>query len=177
MSEFEAHTKLIAPALGIGWQTALNVDCEITPISGSANIVRDWNGAAVNLADPLFRLFRITLSCSDDLRPPALANMWPGETFTLVPPQEVCIVIPTGSTTAVFPRTVHSARALTMAFEDVSFTQSSKTVTLAAPATEPVRVYARMEHEVMVFEPWQQSVREADAVYSWQLVTEEVGGF
>ncbi|WP_139112688.1 hypothetical protein [Hoeflea olei] len=177
MAQYEGHTKLLCPALGIGWQTALNLSVELSPISGSAAIERDWNGRAVNLADPMFRLYAIRLSSgADDMRPPALANMWPGETFTIVPPGEVCVVIPAGGSTAIFPRTIHSARALTLGFDDIAHSFAAKTVTLSAPATEAVRVYARLEHEVMVVEPWRQSFQEAEAAYSWQLATEEVGG-
>ncbi|MGO7273943.1 hypothetical protein ACCT18_01395 [Rhizobium ruizarguesonis] len=178
MPEFQGHTKLLCPALGIGWQTALNLSVELSPIQGSASIARTWNGGAVNLADPAFRLYAIHISSgADDLRPPALARMWPGETFTIVPPGELCVVIPVGSSTAVFPRAIHEARALTLGFNDVAHTFADKTVTLSSPATEVVRAYASMEHEVMVTEPWRQSFREADAQYSWQLATEEVGGF
>jgi hypothetical protein len=160
--EFKGHTKLYCPKLGIGWQTALNISVELSPIASSANIVRTWNGGAVNLADPMYRLYALRISSgADDMRPPALANMWPGEEFT----------------TAVFPRKVHSARVLTLGFTDVAHTFANKTVTLSAPATEVVRVYARLEHEVMVTEPWRQTYQEADAQYSWQLGTEEVGGF
>lgn len=177
MTEYEGHTKLLCPALGIGWQTALNLSVELSPISGSAAIERDWNGRAINLADPMFRLYSIRISSgADDMRPPALANMWPGETFTIVPPGEICVVIPAGSSTAIFPRTVHSARALTLGFDDVAHSFAGKTVTLSNPAAETVRVYVRLEHEVMVTEPWRQSYQEAEATYSWQLPTEEVGG-
>jgi hypothetical protein len=176
--EFKGHTKLYCPKLGIGWQTALNISVELSPIASSANIVRTWNGGAVNLADPMYRLYALRISSgADDMRPPALANMWPGEEFTLVPPGEICVVIPVGGSTAVFPRKVHSARVLTLGFTDVAHTFANKTVTLSAPATEVVRVYARLEHEVMVTEPWRQTYQEADAQYSWQLGTEEVGGF
>lgn len=178
MAEFEGHTKLLCPALGIGWQTALNLNVELSPISGSANMTRNWNGGIVNLADPQFRLYEIRISSGyDDMRPPALANLWPGETFTIVPPGELCVVIPVGSSTAVFPRKIHSTRAITLGFEDVAHSFSAKTLTQSAPATEIVRAYASMEHEVMVTEPWRQSFREAEAQYSWQLPTEEVGGF
>ncbi|WP_107675016.1 hypothetical protein [Agrobacterium sp. LAD9] len=178
MAEFEGHTKLLCPALGIGWQTALNLSVEMSPISGSANITRTWNGGIVNLADPMFRLYAIRISSgADDMRPPALANLWPGETFSIVPPGELCVVIPVGSSTALFPRKVHEARALTLGFEDIPFTFSGKTITLSSAATEPVRVFARLQYEVMVWEPWDITFNEADAQYSWQLVTEEVGGF
>ncbi len=178
MDEFQGHTKLLCPALGIGWQTAFNLSVELAPISGSANMERDWNGKMVNLADPMFRLFALRISTgADDLRPPALANMWPGETFTIVPPLETCVMIPAGSSTAIFPRKVHSARALTLGFDTVEKTFAEKVVTLTSPATETIRVYATMEHEVMVTEPWQQTFREAEAAYSWQMPTEEVGGF
>ncbi|MBB3521005.1 MULTISPECIES: hypothetical protein [unclassified Rhizobium] len=178
MAEFEGHTKLLCPALGIGWQTAFNLSVEMQPISGSAIMTRDWNGKMVNLADPMFRLYAIRISSgADDLRPPALAGMWPGEVFTVVPPSELCVVIPVGSSTAIFPRQIHTARAITLGFDHVAMTFADKTATLSAPATEVVRVYATMEHEVMVIEPWQQTFREAEAQYSWQISTEEVGGF
>lgn len=177
MAQYEGHTKLLCPALGIGWQTALNLSVELSPIAESAAIERDWNGRAVNLADPMFRLFAIRISSgADDMRPPALANLWPGDTFTIVPPGETCAIIPAGGSTAIFPRTIHSARALTLGFDDVAHSFAEKTVTLSSPATETVRVYARQEHEVMVTEPWRQSLQEAEASYSWQLATEEVGG-
>jgi len=178
MSEFKGHTRLLCAELGIGWQTALNLSVELSPIASSASIVRDWNGRAHNLADPAFRLYEIRISSgADDMRPPALANLWPGEEFLIVPPGEICVVIPVGGSIAVFERKIHSARAITLGFDSVPCTTSDKTVTLSSPATEVVRVYARLEHEVMVTEPWRQSLREADAQYSWQLATEEVGGF
>lgn len=178
MAVFEGHTKILAPDLGIGWQTALNLTVRFSPIASSAKLDRDWNAASVDLADPMFRLYRITLSSgADDMRPPALADKWPGTAFSLVPPGELSLVIPTGGTTAVFERTIHEARALTLGFEDIPFTFSGKTITLSSAATEPVRVFARLQYEVMVWEPWDITFNEADAQYSWQLVTEEVGGF
>jgi hypothetical protein len=177
MSEYEPLTTLIAPALGIGWQSGTDLTVDVQPIAASGNIVRNWNGIAKNLADPEFRLFAIRISSGEgEYRPPALANMWPGATFTIVPPNEYALLIPTGGTTAVFPRLVHSARALTLGFDDVEFTVSGKSVTLSSPATEPVRVYARWIHEVMVIEPWTESYQERIAESRWSLSTEEVGG-
>jgi hypothetical protein len=176
MIEYSAPTKILAPDLGIGWQTGFDLSVELSPIAASANIVRNWNGRAKNLVDPEFRLFALQITSGDDMRPPALADMWPGTVFSVVPPNELMIVIPTGGTAAVFPRTVHSARALTMGFDDVSSSIAGKTVTLAAPATQPVRVYARLQYEVIVKEPWRETYREASASSQWQLMTEELGG-
>ncbi len=176
MNEYTTPTEILAAALGLGWQTGFDLSVELSPIAASANIVRNWNGIAKNLVDPEFRLFAIRISSGDDMRPPALANLWPGTVFSIVPPNEVMIVIPTGGTAAVFPRAVHSARALTMGFDDVSSSINGKTVTLSAPATEPVRVYARQQYEVIVTEPWRETYREVEAASQWQLATEELGG-
>ena len=176
MTEYSTPTEILAPDLGFGWQTGFNLSVELSPIAASANIVRNWNGRAKNLVDPEFRLFAIRISSGDDMRPPALANMWPGTVFSIVPPNELMIVIPTGSTAAVFPRAIHSARALTMDFEDISSSIGGKTVTLSSPATVPVRVYARLQYEVMVTEPWRETYQEAAATSQWQLMTEELGG-
>ncbi len=173
---FQTTTKLLAPELGLGWQTALNLSVEIQPIAYSANLSRDWNGKLVDMSDPMFRLYEIRISADDDMRPATLSQMWPGSTFSIVPPAEIGLVIPAGSSTAIFERTVHSARALTYDFTNVGFTISDQTVTLDTPATEPVRVYARLQYDVMVTEPWRSSYRESEALYSWSLVTEEVGG-
>lgn len=176
MNDYSTTTEILAPDLGFGWQTGFDLSVELSPIAASAHIVRNWNGIAKNLADPEFRLFSLRISSGDDMRPPALANMWPGTVFSIVPPNEIMIVIPTGATAAVFPRAVHSARALTMGFDDVSSSISGKTVTLSAPASEPVRVYARLQYEVIVTEPWRETYREAAATSQWQLLTEELGG-
>jgi len=176
MTGYTSPTAILAPALGFGWQTGFDLSVELSPIAASARIVRNWNGIAKNLVDPEFRLFALRISSGDDMRPPALANMWPGTVFSIVPPNELMIVIPTGGTSAVFPRSVHSARALTTGFDDISSSISGKTVTLSAPAVEPVRVYARLQYEVIVTEPWRETYREADASSQWQLMTEELGG-
>ncbi len=176
MTEYRTPTEILAPDLGIGWQTGFDLTVEMSPIAASANIVRNWNGRAKNLVDPEFQLLAIRISSGEDMRPPALAEMWPGTVFSIVPPNEVMRVIPVGGTAAVFSRPVHSARALTMTFDDVQASVSGKTVTLSAPATEPVRVYARLQYEVIVTEPWRETYREAAATSQWQLSTEELGG-
>ncbi|MBX5111955.1 hypothetical protein HJB51_28920 [Rhizobium lentis] len=178
MAEFEGHTRLICDALGIGWQTAFNLTVEKSPIADSGQMTRTWNGGKINLADPMFRLYEIRISSgADDWRPPALLKMWPGTELTIITPDEDGVVIPVGGTTAVFERDIHEARALTMRFDDVAHTVVGQTVVLDAPAAEPVRVFAMLRHDVMVTEPWRKTFREADTSYSWQLATEEVGGF
>lgn len=178
MAEFEGHTRLICDALGIGWQTAFDLTIEKSPIGDSGNMTRDWNGKKVNLADPMLKLYEIRISSgSDDWRPPALMKMFPGTEFSIITPDDDCVIIPVGGTTAIFERDVHDARALTMGFDDVAHTVSGQSVVLDAPAAAPVRVYARIRFDVMVTEPWRKGFREAEKAYSWQITTEEVGGF
>ncbi|WP_024315781.1 hypothetical protein [Rhizobium favelukesii] len=170
-------TKLIAADLGIGWQTGLDLTIEMSPIAASANMKRNWNGRAKNLATAEFMLYGFRISSGEgEQLPPALSSLWPGHIFSLVASNEVMVVIPTGSSTAVFPRNIYSARGLTFDSHAVAGSFSGKTFTLPAPATEPVRVYARLQYEVIVWEPWRETYREAQAQTSWQLYVEELGG-
>jgi len=178
MSEFQITTTLISDNLAIGWQTALGLTIELAPIDESAHIVRSWNGRARNLAAPEFQLFACTISSSDDMRPPALSDMWPGKTFTMVPPAELSDVIQPGASSRTLIRTPHpgSVRCLTRNFADVAFTVAGKTVTLASPATEPVRIFYRPVLKLFITEPWTSSTHEQNAQVSWTLVAEEEGG-
>ncbi|UFS81565.1 hypothetical protein LPB79_25165 [Rhizobium sp. T136] len=103
-------TKLIAADLGIGWQTGLDLTIEMSPIAASANMKRNWNGRAKNLATAEFMLYGFRISSGEgEQLPPALSSLWPGHIFSLVASNEVMVVIPTGSSTAVFPRNIYSA--------------------------------------------------------------------
>lgn len=178
MTDFPITTALISADLAIGWQTALGLTVEISPIEESASIVRSWNGRARNLAAPEFQLFSCTISSSEDMRPPALSSMWPGATFTLVPPAELSDVIQQGATSRTLIRNPHpgSVRCLTKNFESVPFSVSGRVVSLSAAATQPVRIYYRPVLKLFVTEPWQVSTHEQDAEVSWSLTAEEEGG-
>lgn len=178
MSEFPITTSLISDDLAMGWQTALDLQVSISPISDASQIVRTWNGKALNLAAEEFQLFRVDISSSMDMRPPALSKMWPGATFTMVPPAELSDVIGNGGTSRTLIRDPYegSVRCLTRNFEDVDFSVNGRVVTLDTAATEPVRIYFRPILHLFVVEPWSVSTAERRAEVSWNLVTEEQGG-
>jgi hypothetical protein len=178
MTDFPIMTTLISADLAMGYQTALGLTVDISPIEESANIVRSWNGRARNLSAPEFQLFSCTISSSEDIRPPALSNMWPGATFTLVPPAELSDVIQQGASSRTLIRNPHpgSVRCLTKNFVAVPFSVSGRVVTLSSAATESVRIYYRPILKLFVVEPWQTSTHELKAEVSWSLTAEEEGG-
>ncbi len=170
-------TKILAPELGLGWQTGFDIVVDVVPMSDDGEIERDWNGKYVDMTEPEFQLYEIRISSSDDMLPPALANMWKGKVFSIVPPNEHTLVIPTGGSSIQFPRKIHSVRAITMSSENVPVTFLDKVATLAAPAVEPIRVIVRYEHEVVVTQPYRNSMQEREVRYTWDLTTEETGNF
>jgi len=180
MTEYPITTTLISADLAIGWQTALGLSVEMSPIEESAHIVRSWNGRARNLAADEFKLLACTISSSEDMRPPALSRMWPGSTFTMVPPSELSDVIQPGATSRTLIRPVYagSVRCVTRTFSPVPFTLiGDRIVSLSAPATEPVRIYYRPILNLFVTEPWSISTHEQNAEVSWSLTAEEEGFF
>lgn len=79
-------TTLISTELQPGWGSFLNLSCEVEPIAESAEMVRDWNGRLMNLADPLFQLYRIRLFSDDEILPAAVGGLWPGTVLSVVTP-------------------------------------------------------------------------------------------
>lgn len=178
MTEDRTHpTKILAPELGLGWQTGFDIVVDVQEIGHDGEIERDWNGNYVDMTEPEFQLYEIRISSSDDMLPPALANMWKGKVFSIVPPNEHTLVIPTGGSSVQFPRKIHSVRAITMSSENVPVTFLDKVATLVAPAVEPIRVIVRFEHEVVVTQPYRNSMQEREVRYTWDLTTEETGNF
>lgn len=176
---YETTTSLISDDLAIGWQTALGLTVELSPIDESAHIVRSWNGRARNLAADEFKLFSCTISSSEDMRPPALSGMFPGAIFTMVPPAELSDAIQIGATSRTLIRKPHPAsiRCLTKDFKSVPFSLiGSQQVRLNSPATEIVRVYYRPILKLFVTEPWLSTTHEQNAEVSWTLTAEEEGG-
>lgn len=178
MSEYPITTTLISDDLAIGWQTALGLTVEFSPIQDSAHIVRSWNGEARNLAADEFKLLSCTISSSDDMKPPALSHMWPGAVFTIIPPVEFSDAIQPGANSRTLIRYPYkpSIRCLTKNFVDVPYTVWNKTITLDAPAAEPVRIFYRPWIDLFVTEPWSHSTHEQNAAVQWSLTAEEVGG-
>lgn len=179
MTDFPITTSLVSTDLAIGWQTALGLSVDMSPIDKSANIVRSWNGRAKNLAADEFKLFECSISSSGDMRPPALSNMWPGAVFTIVPPAELSDTIQAGATSRTLIRKPFSGsiRCLTLNFKDVPFEViGSQTVRLLSPSNEVTRIFYRPELTLFVTEPWRISTNELKADVSWSLTAEEVGG-
>ena len=172
-------TALVCTDLALGWQSGMDLSCSIEPISAAGDITRTWNGRAVNLAMPEFRLFSVRISSGQgEVRSPALSQLWPGTIFQLVPLNELGDVLAVGTQSRTLVRDPHpgSVRCVDAAFEPVEFSVVGRVVTLAAPATSPVRIYYRPVLTLMVTAPWQESFREAAAEVSWSLECEELGG-
>ncbi|TBA24721.1 hypothetical protein [Rhizobium ruizarguesonis] len=172
-------TALISTDLALGWQSGMDLSCSIEPISASGDIARTWNGRAVNLAMPEFRLFSVRISSGQgEVRSPALSQLWPGTVFALVPTNELGDALAVGTQSRTLVRDPHpgSVRCVDAAFEPVEFSVVGRVVTLSAPATTPVRIYYRPVLTLMVIAPWQESFREAAAEVSWSLECEELGG-
>jgi len=172
-------SKLICADLALGWQSGADLSFTMRPIAGAGQIERTWNGRFVDLGSDEFKLYSIRISSGrSEHRLPALGRLWPGAVFSIVPPLPLGDVIPTGATSRTLGRRPHasSVRCLTLEFTDVPFTLVGDVVSLAAPATEPVRVYYQPEMEVVLTEPWEATLREQDAEVSWSLTCEEVGG-
>lgn len=135
---------LISTALQPGWMSCMNVEVEIEPIQESGSMARDWNGVLKNLGNPLFRLYRIRLSCSDDMLPPVLGGLWPGTEFSMVPPTFLAGV------------------------------DGGRTPYGASRVLPDGRVYRRYEFpELVVTEPWRITHTELQATHRWELVAEE----
>lgn len=172
-------TQLIAPDLALGWQSGVDLTFELRPIGESSANERSWNGKNVNLASEEFRLYAVRISSGRyEYLPPALAALWPGDEFDIVPPLKLGDMIPTGGQSRTLARKPHPAtvRCLTLAFDDVAFSVNDSVVTLVAPATSPVRIFYQPEMRVFVKDPWEQTFKERDVDVSWSLPCEEVGG-
>lgn len=68
--------------------SAMFIHASLDPISASAKLARTANGVLVDLSDPAYRKYSLSLS-ADDVRLPALANLWRGERFTVECP--ICL--------------------------------------------------------------------------------------
>lgn len=142
MTDFPITTALISADLAIGWQTALGLTTELSPIEESASIVRSWNGRARNLAAPEFQLFHARsrpVRICGHRRFPACGL---GRLYACSP-SELSDVIQQGATSRTLIRNPHpgSVRCLTKNFVAMPFTVSGRVLTLSTAATEPVRIF------------------------------------
>ena len=174
-------TTMICADLAIGWQTGFDLTLAIRPIGDSAQMERTVNSAALNLADPLFRLLSVRISSGEgEQLPPSLENMFPGDTLSLVPPKSAVMSasIAVGGTTRTLLRTPYagSIRCIDPSNNSVAFTVVGKVVTLTAAATTPVRIYYLPVLSLTVFEPFDLSYRTSQATVAWNIYTEETGG-
>lgn len=163
-------TALVCTDLALGWHSALDLTCTLSPVDESADIRRTWNGKAVNLAAAEFRLFAVEIASGEsEMRAPALGRLWPGSILWISPTVDLGEYIAVGETSITLQRTplAGSVRCLTLGFEDVAHTVDGDVVTLAAPATGAIRVYYRPVLECIVTEPWSISDRKRRAEVSW----------
>lgn len=145
MDTMPSPTTLIADALQPGWSSFHGLNCEIEPIQDSAEIERDWNGRAIVMADPLFRLYRIRLFADGEHKPAALGGLWPGEIIPLVVPP------------------VYLAGSIDRAsYGDPQVLPDERT-------------YRRYQFkDMMVMEPWRIAEDEAGVRVRWEIVLEEL---
>lgn len=166
-------TSLIISELGIGWQSGLDIHESLKPIE-AGELRRTVNGALLNLTAVEFRKLVLRIS-SDDIRPPALSQLWRGDVLTVVPVTEMGDLVPAGGQSRTLVRDPHpgSVRCLTRGFGDVPCTVVGRVVTLPTPASEAVRIYYRPMLSMMV-SGWSIDESEAAASSSWSLDLEEI---
>lgn len=59
------------------------IDVDVSPIGEANQLARDVNGNLVDLGDPRFRKYAVSLSCSGNVQLPGLTNIWPGMDFQI----------------------------------------------------------------------------------------------
>ena len=116
----------------------------LEPLSQAGNFVRNINGGFVDLSDPIFRLYRVTISCTDQRAPP-FGGLWPGQLVTLESPVEI---------------------------GEITLT-SDRTHVSGSDTTEDGVDYFRPQLSCMVLS-FSQDAEEYASQYSWQLVLEEL---
>lgn len=83
---------------GIGLPTASvrGATQTLEPIDASSQARRTINGSLVDLSDSIFRKYKSTISCTDQL-PPAFNGVWPGTSLTVKCISELCYLTSGGS--------------------------------------------------------------------------------
>lgn len=172
-------TIIIADMLGIGSNTGFGLTDVVSPIAEASHFVRDWNGVFHNTAAPEFRLYSIRISSSNDGFPPALAGLWPGTVFTVVPMSQFSTYCPTGQQARTLERDPYegSVRAVDKGGADVPCSVDGRLVSFYSMPSGPVRILYRPVLEVFVAQPWTVNRDEHTAEVSWDLYCEETGDF
>lgn len=83
-----AYTLLTLTGIGVSPYATRGLDMEIQPLEQAGQIFRNVNGGMVDLTDPIFKLYRVTISCTDRRAPP-FGGLWPGQLVTLESPIEM----------------------------------------------------------------------------------------
>lgn len=169
-------SNLILDALGLGDGSGLGVRESLRPLENGQRR-RTINGVLKHLGSAGFRQYELTIG-SDDVQPPALGDLWPGDVVTVVPISELGHVIGHQGTTVTLGRDpyVGSVRTRDSAGRSVPFAIAGRVVTLEAPADGVVRVFYRPVLRMMLAEPWSQDEAESGGPLStgWSLSLAEV---
>jgi hypothetical protein len=139
-----AYTLLTLTGIGVAPYATRGLRMTLEPLSQAGNFVRNINGGFVDLTDPIFKLYRVTISCTDQRAPP-FGGLWPGQLVTLQSPVEL------GQMTLTSDRTAVSGS-----------TNVEESVTYFRPQLSCI---------VLSFS---QDAEEYASAYSWQLVLEEL---
>lgn len=142
------NTTVMSGISGHPWMTFQNLVTTIQPIEESARMVRSWNATLHNLAAPEFRQRRITVSSTDDMLPPALDGLFPGQKLTITPD----MYFMGGGT---------------------QFDRAGNRVREGMTPVAPVYSYGRKSFRVMVKEPFTLTESARDKRISWTLTCEE----
>jgi hypothetical protein len=95
-----AWTLLTLTGVGVAPYATRGLTMSIAHLPQAAQLVRNVNGGFVDLSDPMFRLYRVTLSCTDQRAPP-FGGLWPGQLVTLESPVELGQITLASDRTAV----------------------------------------------------------------------------
>lgn len=76
-----AFTVLSLNGIGVAPYSARGLKQAITHIDQAAQLRRSITGKMVNLTETQFRLYKITISCTD-MRAPPFGGLWPGQEVT-----------------------------------------------------------------------------------------------
>jgi len=75
-------TTLVLDGIGVAPYTARGITQTLEPIEESGHLERAVDGTIIDLSIPEMKLFRVSISCTDQ-EAPALSGIWPGKAFTL----------------------------------------------------------------------------------------------
>ena len=77
-----AYTLMAIDDIDFSQYAVRGITMTLEPIAASAKIERTLNGELIDVSDPAFRKYRVTLTCSD-MEVPSLIQVWPGTQLTI----------------------------------------------------------------------------------------------